>query len=428
VGARSQVRRLAEARVQFVFWVTSLVASVIAGVLVCRALIARRRGIAPLLVAAAVALTVAALAAQAVWNAAHRVDSLIASIAICIGACAGGYALGAATLTLGATRRRTRRAPLVVGTATAETHVVVLSDEEPETYDPRAVRAVLARYEDGEIDLPPEVARPLIYTSERSRYAAIGGSPARGTIRAVATALEARLVAEGLANHVSAAFCLTGPTLEDTVSGIVAGGGRRIVVAPLAPAWSRAFTEAVNTLPSPALTAAGVDVVRADPLWASAHLSRMLAQRVLARLGADRSDDGVVLVSEGDPWEHARSETAYREQLTFFIQRVRAELVDAGVSPGRIRRAWLWVEDPDLAEAARHLAALGAREVALVPVTFPAETIATLTDIRYVAERAAADTGARVTVIEPWGNDPAVVEALRDSVVAALERERTPSA
>jgi protoheme ferro-lyase len=414
--------------VQFVSWVTSLVVSVAAGVLICRALVARRPRIAPLLVAAAATLIVAALAVHSIWEAARRVDPLIASVAICLGACAGGYALGAATLTFGATRRGARRTTLVSGVATPDTYVVVLADEEPETYDPRAVRAILERFEDGEIELPPEVARPLIYASERSRYAAVGGSPARGTVRSVAAALEARLVAEGLADHVSVAFCVSGPTLQDVVSEIVAEGGRRIVVSPLAPAWSRAFVEAVNALPSPALTTAGVNVVRADPLWASAHLSGMLARRVLARLGADRSDDGVVLVSEGDPWEHARSEAAYREQLTFFIQRVRAELVGAGVSPGRIRRAWLWAEEPDLAEATRHLAAMGAREVAVVPVTFPAETIATLTDIRYVAERSAADTGAKVSVIEPWGNDPAVIDALRDSVAAALGREAAPSA
>ncbi len=412
---------------RFELWVTSLVTSVVAGGLICRALVARRRSIAPLLAGAAASLVVAVLAVDAIWEAARRVDSLIAAIAICLGAAAGGYALGAASLSLRAGRPRSRRTSLVIGPATTDTHVVLLADEEPEAYDPRAVRAVLDRYEDGEIELPPEVARPLIYASERSRYAVSGGSPARGTVMAVAAALEARLVAEGSADHVSAAFCLGGPTLEDAVADIVSHGGRRIVVAPLAPAWSRAFGEAVDALPASDLGAAGVSVVRADPLWASTHLSRMLAQRVVSRLDAGGSDGGVVLVSEGDPWEHARSEGAYREQLTFFIQRVRAELVDAGIPPGRIRRGWLWGEDPDLAEATRHLVAVGAREVAFVPVTFPVETIATLTDIRYVAERSAGDTGARVSVVEPWGNDPAVVEALRDSVVAALGRERAAS-
>lgn len=408
---------------RFDLWVTSLVASIVAGVLVCRALVARRRSIAPLLVATAASLVVAALAVDAIWGAARRADTLIASIAICLGAIAGGYALGAAGLSLGPKRPRGRRSSMVFGPATAETYVVLLADEEPETYDPRAVRAVLERYEDSEIELPPEVARPFIYASERSRYAVVGGSPARGTVRAVAAALETRLVAEGAADHVSAAFCVSDPTLEDAISGIAARGGRRIVVVPLAPAWSRAFGQAVDALPAAALGAAGVSLVRADPLWASTRLSDMLAQRVVSRLGADRTDDGVVLVSEGDPWEHARSEGAYREQLTFFIQRVRAELVEAGVSPGRIRQGWLWGEDPDLAEATRHLVAVGAREVVFAPVTFPAETIATLTDIRYVAERSAGDTGVKVSVVEPWGNDPAVVEALRDSVAAALDRD-----
>jgi sirohydrochlorin ferrochelatase len=124
----------------------------------------------------------------------------------------------------------------------------------------------------------------------------------------------------------------------------------------------------------------------------------------------------VVLLSEGDSWEHARSQETYREQLVFFAQRVRAELVEAGVPASRIRRASLWLGEPDVTEAARHLAAVGARRIVLVPASFACETIATRTDLPYAAERAEADTGTIVTVVRPWGNDPAVVEALREAV------------
>jgi len=70
----------------------------------------------------------------------------------------------------------------------------------------------------------------------------------------------------------------------------------------------------------------------------------------------------------------------------------------------------------------RHLAAVGARRIALVPVSFPAETIATLVDLHFAAERGAEETGASVVVLGAWGDDPAVVEALHAGVIDAMTR------
>lgn len=405
---------------RFIPWAIALIASTGAGALVCRALIVRRRIIVACLGGAALASVAAVVAWGAVWNQAHRPDTVIAVAAISMGTFVGGYALGASLI--GSLSGRTQ-APLMLvpGPEIGGVHVVLLADEEPESYDPAAVTAGLARYEDGDIDLPPDVARPLVYASERSRYHVAGGSPGRGVVRAVAASLETALHVRDVASDVTAAFCMGEPSLATAVSDIVSRGGRHIIVAPLAPAWSPAFSEAVHTVPLPSLAGAGVSLETARPLWSSPHMSAMIAQRAVSSLGGDRSTDGVVLLSEGDPWEHTKNHEEYREQMTFLIQRVRAELVQAGVSSNRIKRAWLWLEEPDVAEAIRHLVAVGARNIALVPVTFPTETISTLTDVRYAAERAITDTGAAVTVIAPWGNDPAVVQALKDSVEAALD-------
>jgi len=405
--------------VQFVPWATALIAAIAAGLCVCGSFVARRRTSTALTVAAAFALTVAFVSCRAIWAASGRLDAVVAAVALSLGAVGGGYALGAAILSSLPVPAPASAVP-PVGPATPGTHVILLSDEEPESYDPAMVRAGLARYADSDIDLPPEVARPLIYASERSRYLRMGGSPARAAVRAVATSLEARLRAAGTAQSVTAAFCVGEPSLHAAISRIVADGGRRIVVAPLSAAWSRAFGSVVDALPLAALAAQGVAVETAQPLWASPELSMMLARRVMTSLGEDRELDGVVLVSEGDPWEHARAHSEYREQLTFLIQRVRAEIIRAGVAPDRVRRAWLWFESPDVPEAVRHLAAVGARNIVLLPVTFPAQTISTMVDLNFAAESATADTGASVTVIAPWGDDPALVEALASAVTASV--------
>lgn len=405
---------------QFVPWATVLLASIAAGAVSCAAMVAPRRMVPLLLAAEAAALAFAGVALGAIWLATPRLDQSIASCAIALGAFAGGYALFAGLLAV-APERRAHDGDIVIGKPIAGTHVIVLSDEEPEQYDPRSVTRALARYTEGDIRLPPEIGRPLIYASERSRYQHAAGSAARETVRSIAASLEERLQCEGSAYRAAVAFCDGTPSLHDTVLRIVAAGGRSIVVAPLAVAWSRAFTEAIDGIPLGALEAAGVTVTRAGPLWPSAHLSGMLARRALVALGPDHATAGVILLSEGDSWEHARSQDDYREQLLFFIQRVRAELVDRGIQASRIRRASLWLGEPDVTEAARHLAAVGAQTIVLVPASFACESIATRIDLPYAAERAQADTGTVVTTVAPWGNDPAVIEALRDAVCAVTE-------
>lgn len=406
---------------QFGPWAVALIASTLGGVAVCATLIVRRRWIALCLGGAALATVASALACSAVWSTAHRPDQLIAAVAISIAAGTGGFALGSTVLTA-PRKHASLRAEVTVGPPSPGTHVIVLADAEPEDYDPAAVTEQLHRFEAADIGVPPELAKPLVFASERSRYHRIGGSPARGVVREIAKALHARLVRDGGDFGVAAAFCAGGPTLAEAVAAIAERGGRRIVVAPLAAAWSPAFNEAYADVPLKQLAAAGVTVEAAAPVWASEPLSVMVAQRIVSALGGDRSADGVVLISEGDPWEQAPSQERYREQLTFLIQRVRADLIRAGIAGERIKRAWLWLGEPDMAEAVRHLAAIGARNVVVAPVAYPTETIGTLVDARYAAERASKDTGASVTFIAPWGNDPAVVEALLESIMTAMQR------
>jgi protoheme ferro-lyase len=300
--------------------------------------------------------------------------------------------------------------------------VVLLSDSEDEHYDPRAVTAVLTRYEAAEVALPPDVARPFVYASERSRYFRAVGSPARRSVRATATALAARLAADGTAADVRVAFCDPPETLAEVVTNLAREGASRIVVAALTVAWTRSFEVAVAETMALGAETAGVRIEVTDPMWASPHIAAMAAQRSLAALAVDPDAGGVVLVSEGEPWQGDRDDPAPGEQTTFFAQRVRAELIGAGLGADRIRRAWLEWEEPDVSEAVRHLAALGARRIALLPVTFPTEAIATLIDLRFAAERAAEETGTVTAVLRAWDDDPAVVESLVEGIEASAER------
>lgn len=402
-------------------WAFMLVASVAGGGAACAALVVPRRLIAWTWATVMVLAVTAATAALLIWRSTGRPDALIAAAFIAAGAAAGGFAL-ASTLVPSFTRPHGSLPVLTTARQGDRLAVVLLADEEPEDYDPRAVTAVFERYELSDVPLPPDVARPLVYASERSSYHRLGGSPARGSVRCTAAALASRLRDGGTASEVTVAFVGGGPSLADVVAQEVENGASRIVVAALSVAWTGPFDGAVARTFSLGLAGAGVRLEVTGPLWTSEHVSAMLAQRVLASLGDDRSGDGIVLVATGEPQQLQRDHPAATEQTTFFSQRVRAELIEAGLASERIRPAWLEWEEPDVSEAVRHLAAVGARRIALVPVTFPAETIATLVDLRFAAEQAAGETGATVVVLSAWGDDAAVVEALSRGVVVAVAR------
>jgi hypothetical protein len=196
----------------------------------------------------------------------------------------------------------------------------------------------------------------------------------------------------------------------------------RIVVAGLTVAWNRSFEAAVTRTLDLGTAAAGISIEVTEPMWASPHIAAMAAQRTLSSLSGDPTGNAVVLVSEGEPWQWARADATASEHETYFAQRVRAELVEAGVAPDRIRRAWLEWEEPDVSEATLHLAALGARRIALLPVTVPVETLDTLVDLQFAADRAADETGATTVTLRAWDDDPAVIESLVEGIATAANR------
>lgn len=403
-------------------WAAVLAAGIAAGAVTCAAMVVRRRWLWAAGLAGTCAVAAAVAAVASVWRGTGRADATIAAAFIAFGACIGGYALATSSVPLltSPAPRPIRLSPSP--TPDARVRVVLLADEEPRDYDPAAVTEVLRRYDANEVPLPPEVARPLVYFSERSRYHQAFGSPARASVRDIAAALAARLRDEGVAEHVDVAFCDGGPSLPEVVAGLVAQGATRIVVAALTVAWTASFDRALTASDELGLSAAGIELEATDPMWASPHITAMLAQRALAALGGDFDAPGVVLVSEGEPELRDRADRTAAEQTTFFVQRVRSELIGAGFAQDHIRRAWLAWEEPEVTEAVRHLAAVGSRRVVLLPVTFPVETLATITDLRLAAERAADESEAVPTILPAWGDDPAVVETLREAVLAAIER------
>jgi protoheme ferro-lyase len=371
--------------------------------------------------AATVAVALLAVAVTAVWAQSGRPDTPVASVLIALGALAGGYAL-ASELLPAATRPRSGRARLdevVPGTGIG---VMLLADAESSDYRARDVTRDLDAFERADVNLPPHVARPFVYASERARYRVGGGSPARRAAASVAACLSARLSDQGVAAPVEVAFCSGGPSAAEVAVRLAARSGRRIVMACLTVAWTQTFDAASTEVHALDPSRRQLAVEPTEPLWASRPIAVRAAERAFAAFGDSEVADGVVLVARGNPWQFDRLFPAAMEQTTFLSQRIRAELIEAGLPTERVRQAWLEWEEPDVREAVRHLAALGAGHVALLPVDLLYDSLATSVDLPMAAERAAAESDVLVALAPPLGDDPALIAALHDSVVEACRR------
>ena len=409
---------------RFLPFAVALVSGTLAGAVTCAGFVVRRSRLAMAGVVATATAAILVAATAAVWSQSGRADTSIASLFIAIGALAGGYALAAELLPAVARHRPTHT---VLGSVApnGSIGVLLLADAESEVYRASDVTRDMDTLERSDVPLPPHIARPFVYASERARYKTGEGSPARAAVHAVATALAARLRADGIADSVEVAFCTGASSAPEAATRLAAASGGHIVIAALTVAWTPAFDAAAAEIHALDPGRSHLAVETTEPLWASHALAVRAAERAFGAFGEAGIVDGVVLVTRGNPWQIDRLFPAAMEQSTYLSQRIRAELIESGLPAERIRQAWMEWEEPDVREAVRHLAALGASHVALVPVDLLFSTLATTVDLPMAAERACLESDVRVALVDPLGDDPAVIAALRKAVTGAARRSRS---
>ena len=409
---------------RFLPFAVALVAGTLAGAVTCAAFVVRRSRLAIAGVVATATAAVLIAATATVWSQSGRADTSIASLFIALGALAGGYALAAELLPAVARHRPTQ--PALAAVAPGDSvGVILLADAESDGYHASDVTRDMDTLERADVPLPPHVARPFVYASERARYRTGGGSPARRSVKSVAAALAERLRSDGVADSVEVAFCAGDLSAPEAAARLAGSSGRHMVIAALTVAWTPAFDAAAAGVHALDPTRSHLVVETTEPLWASHALAMRAALRALAAFGDSGIVDGVVLVTRGNPWQIDRHFPAAMEQATYLSQRIRAELIEAGLPAERVRQAWMEWEEPDVREAVRHLAALGASHVALVPVDLLFSTLATTVDLPMAAERACLESDVRVALVDPLGDDPAVIAALRKAVTEAVRRFRS---
>jgi len=263
----------------------------------------------------------------------------------------------------------------------------------------------------------------------RGRYAKIGGkSPLLEISTAQATALEARLNADGGSFRCHVGMRNWKPYIRDVYARMVQDGLDRIVVLPLTPYHSRlsvgAYFRAVEGAGSKVGTAVGltyVDSWNTEPALLEAFENKVVA--ALAKfMDCGFPDPAVVftahslptkLMQEGDDYERELQET-----LALILKGLRPLRVRmAYQSVGRTEEPWL---GPSLEDTLEELAEAGEEAVLVVPFGFISDHLEILYDLDIEAKGQAAALGMLLERTESLNTDPRFIDAMASVVRAAV--------
>jgi len=247
----------------------------------------------------------------------------------------------------------------------------------------------------------------------RRRYALIGGSPLVRITRAQAAALEAELC-EG---HVAAAgMRFSDPSIGDAARQLVERGADRIVGICMSPQWSPGLMGGYADALAEAASRAAVPSTIAAAWYREPAFIAATAERLRESLRDSSPATAIVLTAHSLPKRVFDGEPEYIAQL-----HETADLVASAAGLDRERWHWAyqsaghtqeeWLR-PDLKELFPSLAALGARDVLVVPVQFLADHLEVLYDLDIAAADEARATGLRYRRIAMPNTDPAFIRAL----------------
>ena len=272
---------------------------------------------------------------------------------------------------------------------------------------------------------PPELLADLV-----RRYNAIGGtSPLAERTRAQADGL-ARALDERAPGLVGVSIGLkhAEPRIETAVDELVASGVRRIVALVLAPHYSagsvqqyldraRARAEALD----PEVEVRGIESWHLEPAYLD-----FLADGVRKERAGLPTKTKVLFTAHSLPQRVVAGGDPYAEQLQETAEAVadRVGLAPwstwavAWQSAGRTPEPWL---GPDVLEVLRDLAATGRAEGALVcPCGFVSDHLEVLYDLDLEARTLAEGLGLAFARTPVLNDDPTVLGALADRVLALL--------
>jgi protoheme ferro-lyase len=397
-------------------WVAILGTAVVLGVAVVRYLVVPPPEIAlalVLLVALAIALGV--LAAVALRGR----QRLLAIPIVALGVVAG-Y-LGASAVFL-ATEEDRGLPELVVPPAEARDHaaVVYFTHGEPPAYSALPWLETFRELDADGVSFIPTPFRPFFFLAYRDEYLELGGSPHNFIHRDMAGSLEQRYRDEGdRTTRFYLAFLDSNPRPDAAVIQAINEGASRVDIATVfvtVSSHTKAGQEQVDALD---LSAAGIPICFAEPLWSSETLQRMFVVRADDHLGDTPKDRvGVLLVGHGQPADWDRKYGTQTEQENLFREAITDRLVADGYTRDNISLAWMEFKEPTIDEAVRSLLGRDIDKLLVFATSISASSLHSLYDIPAEVTEAGIPAGVEVVNLGAWDDDPLVIGAIKERVDA----------
>ena len=234
------------------------------------------------------------------------------------------------------------------------------------TPSPRELRELA----DAGVQLPPETMRPFIFASEKSRYRAVGVSPARDTCAASSPRrLADRSSRTCFRRRRRSRGATTPRVLDDGAGDRRRTRLREIVVAALTAARRRRHARARRRVDAMRPRAAGIEVAysRAAVVVGRARRARSptrIRRPLRRRPPATRRRARRARTAAGARRASTRCAPSRRRTSSSGYARC---CVERGFDEARVRLGWAEWQEPGVTEVVRHLAALGCRRVARRP-------------------------------------------------------------
>jgi len=255
-------------------------------------------------------------------------------------------------------------------------------------------------------------------------YAIIGGSPIRRFTEQQASALEARLLRDGVDARCVVAMRYWHPFTAEAIDQLLDAEVDQIVLLPLYPQysstttgsslneWRRRWTGAVPT--------SCVPPFYRDPIYIAAVVERIdealagFPHPPAAQLIFSAHSVPVSVIEKGDPYQRQIEETValVMEQGGWSNDHRLCYQSKVGAS------RWL---EPSLHQTLRQVAAEKRGEVCIVPISFVSDHVETLAEIDHHARQDARLLGIeRFEMTRGLNDSPKFIQALAASVLAAI--------
>ena len=137
--------------------------------------------------------------------------------------------------------------------------------------------------------------------------------------------------------------------------------------------------------------------------------------------GIDKSRVGVLLVAHGQPDEWDDMWPLQTEHEVLFGQRIMQRFEKDGFAPGNLGRAWMSYKEPKPAREVERIFANGVDKLFFMSYTISAAGMHSQYDIPALVYEAEVPDDFPIVNLGAWGNDPLVIQALKEKIDQQFE-------